>query len=469
MDILAARMGDRPLSAASEPRTVTPWKGDYGQLRLRLYAILLAADAILMGASFFVVNQFRFGQFADGFGLNTFALLFPIYVAVGYNGGAFSITALSSPRQSAGLAIKALLFSIAVATAIFFSLKIGEDFSRVVFGLGALLSLVAIALGRIALGERFGNRYQWTFRKEALLVDNVPVPALSAQRVIDAREHDLAPTTDDPQMLDRLARILDSCERIVVACSPDRRKAWSRVLAGANLDAEMLVPELDEVGAIGFRRHGPHSTLLVGCGPLRLRDRCIKRIFDLTFSAGAIVVMLPLLGLIALAIRLESPGPVLFRQERLGRANRLFGIFKFRTMRSEACDHSGSRSATLDDDRVTRVGRFLRRTSLDELPQLVNVLRGEMSIVGPRPHPLGCRAEEEYFWAIDDHYFDRHAIKPGMTGLAQVRGFRGATWKRSDVTDRVRADLEYLDGWHLGRDIVIVIRTLGVLIHTRAF
>ena len=462
-------MAAKSRGAAVELSGPAVWKGDFGRLRLRLYAILLVADAILMGVSFFVVNEFRFGSFADGFGLNTFALLFPIYAAVGYSGGAFSIAALSSPRQSAFLATRALMLSIAVATAIFFSLKIGEDFSRVVFGLGAVLSLVAIAMGRIALGQRFGDRYAWTFRKEVILVDDAPTPEIGTQIVVDARQLGLEPTTDDPRMLDRLAQILDSCERVVVACSPDRRSSWSRMLAGANVDAEMLMPELDALGAIGMRRHGPHSTLLVGCGPLRLRDRCIKRAFDLAFSAGAIVVLLPVFGLIALAIRLESSGPILFHQERLGRGNRIFSILKFRSMRSDAGDGTGSRSASRSDERVTRVGQFLRSTSLDELPQLINVLKGEMSVVGPRPHPLGCQAEEEMFWAIDEHYFDRHAIKPGMTGLAQVRGFRGATWKRSDVTDRVQADLEYLAGWHIGRDIAIVVRTLGVLVHPNAY
>jgi lipopolysaccharide/colanic/teichoic acid biosynthesis glycosyltransferase len=171
----------------------------------------------------------------------------------------------------------------------------------------------------------------------------------------------------------------------------------------------------------------------------------------------------------AAAIRIESPGPALFRQVRMGRGNRLFEILKFRTMRCEAADEAGARSASRGDDRVTRVGRLLRRTSIDELPQLINVLRGEMSIVGPRPHALGTRAENQLFWSIDEHYFDRHAIKPGITGLAQVRGFRGATEKKADVTERVRADLEYIDGWHIGRDIAIMLRTAAVLVHPNAF
>jgi lipopolysaccharide/colanic/teichoic acid biosynthesis glycosyltransferase len=302
-----------------------------------------------------------------------------------------------------------------------------------------------------------------------LLLDEVATAGDGKQIVIDAAALGLEPAIDDPLMLDRLAQILDACERVIVSCPEERRGAWARVLAGANVEAEMLVPELDAVGAIGLRRHGGHSTLLVGCGPLRLRDRVTKRLFDIGFSGTLLILLLPVFAAIALAIRIESPGPILFRQQRLGRSNRLFSILKFRSMRTELGDESGSRSASRDDDRVTRVGRFLRRTSLDELPQLLNVLAGEMSVVGPRPHPLGCRADDELFWDIDDHYFDRHSIKPGITGLAQVRGFRGATEKKTDVTDRLRADLEYLDGWHIGRDVAIVARTIGVVVHSNAF
>jgi lipopolysaccharide/colanic/teichoic acid biosynthesis glycosyltransferase len=457
------------LKAATRASGAGGQSRDFGWLRVRLYALLFAVDAVLMAASFLLANQLRFGALTGSFGLNTFLLLFPLYVALGSSRGAWSIDALSSPRRSAALAVKSLLFAMAVAATLLFSLKMGEDFSRLVFGIGATLSVLAIALGRLSIGRRIGERNGWAFRKEVLLIDQVVTAGDGKQIVVDAGVLGLEPAIDDPLMLDRLAQILDSCERVIVSCPEERRGAWARVLAGANVDAEMIVPELDAVGAIGLRRHGEHSTLLVGCGPLRLRDRVTKRLFDIGFSATLLVLLFPVFAAIAIAIRIESPGPILFRQQRLGRANRLFSILKFRTMRTEFSDESGSRSASRDDDRVTRVGRFLRRTSLDELPQLMNVLAGEMSVVGPRPHPLGCRADDELFWNIDEHYFDRHSIKPGITGLAQVRGYRGATEKKTDVTDRLRADLEYLDGWHIGRDITIVARTVGVVVHPRAF
>ena len=144
-------------------------------------------------------------------------------------------------------------------------------------------------------------------------------------------------------------------------------------------------------------------------------------------------------------------------------------MYKFRSMATGRADQDGHRSTARGDERITRVGKFIRRTSIDELPQLFNVLRGEMAIVGPRPHALGSQAGAKLFWEVDERYWERHALKPGLTGLAQIRGFRGATANEGDLTDRLEADLEYLDGWSLARDIQIVFSTLGVLVHDRAF
>jgi len=458
-----------PRDGTARPAARMRRKGDFHRLRLRLYALMIVTDGALMATVFAATNLIRYGWPFESYGINIFALLFPVYLAVGLNGGAWSLKALISPRRSAALAVQSLLLAIAVATALFFSLKIGEDFSRFVFGLGAALSVAVIATGRLRLGAAIGRRYDWTFRREVTIVDGIATESAGTERLIDARHEALSPGTDDPVMLHRLGGLLDGCERVILSCPPERRIAWSRMLAGANVDVEILAPELDQLGALGLRSHGGRSTLLVDCGPLGLRQRAVKRAFDLAVSAAALIVLLPLFALIAVAVRLESAGPAFFRQERMGRGNRLFSVLKFRTMRAEAADADGVRSAGRDDDRVTRVGRLLRRTSLDELPQLLNVLKGEMSLVGPRPHALGSTAEEMPFWAIDDRYWDRHAIKPGLTGLAQVRGLRGATTTRSHLTDRLQADLEYLDDWHLGRDIAILARTLGVMVHRNAY
>ena len=187
------------------------------------------------------------------------------------------------------------------------------------------------------------------------------------------------------------------------------------------------------------------------------------------FAAVAIVVLSPLLVLVALAIKLEDGGSVFFAQKRVGRANRFFEMYKFRSMSEAQADRDGLVSASKGDQRVTRVGAFIRRTSIDELPQLFNVLKGDMSIVGPRPHALGSHAGDKLFWQVDRRYWHRHSLRPGLSGLAQIRGLRGATENESDLLERLRADLEYLEGWTIMRDITIVLLTIRVLVHDRAF
>ena len=180
-----------------------------------------------------------------------------------------------------------------------------------------------------------------------------------------------------------------------------------------------------------------------------------KRIFDLVFSAVALVLLSPVFLFIALAIRWDSAGPVLFRQQRVGRRGRPFHIRKFRTMVVDAPSR-GPAITIGQDPRITRVGAFLRRTSLDELPQLINVLRGDMSLVGPRPHAVAHNVQ--YAQIIDD-YLSRHRVKPGITGWAQINGLRGETDTPEKMRARVEHDLYYIDNWSLMLDIKILLLT----------
>jgi len=186
-------------------------------------------------------------------------------------------------------------------------------------------------------------------------------------------------------------------------------------------------------------------------------------------SATALLVLLPLFIAVAIAIRLESPGPILFRQQRIGRDNALFMMFKFRSMYTDRTDATANVLTSRNDNPFTRVGQFIRRNSIDELPQLLNVLRGEMSMVGPRPHALSAKAAERLYWEIDQRYRHRHTVKPGVTGLAQVRGFRGATVETSDLTNRLASDLEYVQDWSMRKDLWILFRTIFVIRHENAF
>jgi len=177
----------------------------------------------------------------------------------------------------------------------------------------------------------------------------------------------------------------------------------------------------------------------------------------------------PLMLLVALAIRLDSPGPVLFVQPRLGFNNRVIRVRKFRTMHGMATDERGCRQAVRGDPRVTRVGRWLRRTSLDELPQLLNVAGGSMSLVGPRPHALGTAAGGLPFEAAATDYGSRHRVKPGITGWAQVRGWRGETDTVDKLRRRVEHDLHYIAHWSLWFDLRILALTFTAVLRGGAY
>jgi len=206
--------------------------------------------------------------------------------------------------------------------------------------------------------------------------------------------------------------------------------------------------ELDNVGGL--------PVLTPRVNPLnRPMNRLLKRSFDFAFSSVALICSPIVFIPIAIAVKLSSPGPVFFRQKRTGYLGRDFYCLKFRTMRVN--DQADSAQATSDDPRKTRIGDFLRRTSLDELPQFINVWLGDMSIVGPRPHML---AHTEQYKALVDRYMIRHMVKPGITGWAQVCGFRGNTDELGKMEKRVRADVWYIEHWSAALDLKIIVKTI---------
>lgn len=192
-----------------------------------------------------------------------------------------------------------------------------------------------------------------------------------------------------------------------------------------------------------------------------------KRLQDLIIGLVAAVLLAPVMAVIALVIRLDSPGPIFFRQRRHGFNHEEIVVWKFRSMRQEAADATASRQVTPDDDRVTRVGRFIRKTSLDELPQLLNVLAGEMSLVGPRPHAIGMKTGHVESARLVADYAHRHRIKPGMTGWAAINGSRGPLHTAQDVRRRVQLDVDYVERQSLWLDLWIMAVTVPVLLGDR--
>ncbi|MEO0797660.1 MAG: exopolysaccharide biosynthesis polyprenyl glycosylphosphotransferase [Pseudomonadota bacterium] len=225
-----------------------------------------------------------------------------------------------------------------------------------------------------------------------------------------------------------------------------------------------MAPDLvDQIAQHDVSSVGPVGLLDVKQHPHADWAPIVKRIMDLMLSVLFLIPLLPIMLLIAFAIRLDSPGPALFRQRRRGYNHTTFKVVKFRTMRVLE-DGETIRQAQSDDDRVTRVGWFLRRSSLDELPQLWNVLWGEMSLVGPRPHAV---AHDDAWGAMHARYANRNQVKPGITGLAQVAGARGEITADGDLEKRVLADLNYIAHWSPWLDLTIMVRTVFAILRAR--
>jgi exopolysaccharide biosynthesis polyprenyl glycosylphosphotransferase len=439
------------------------------RLRLRLYISLLLVDLVVSTVAFALAGALRLGADFQEQTVRTLAIVLPTFAAISLNNTSYSLQALERPAYGAGRAAEAFAYAIAVALMLLFTLKASEQFSRAIFAVGSVTSLAALVGARLAVGSKIGRRFRWRFASRLVIVDGVSFLPQRGDQIVFADQLQITPDSSDPTLLDRIGRLVENYDSVLIACAPERRGSWSHCLRGNAVQIEVQMPELAALDVVGIKIADGTRTLIVGAAPLSLRDRALKRLLDVGVASAALLFLLPMMCVVAIAIRVESPGPAIFRQPRLGRNNRLFNLLKFRSMRTETTDALGATSASRHDCRLTRVGRFIRRTSIDELPQLFNVLMGDMSIVGPRPHALGSKAEDAMFWEVEDRYFYRHIVKPGITGLAQIRGFRGATAARRDISDRLHSDLEYLAGWSIWNDVRIILNTFRVLVHPNAY
>jgi len=205
--------------------------------------------------------------------------------------------------------------------------------------------------------------------------------------------------------------------------------------------------------------------------PIAEWDLLMKLAFDKIIGLAALIALSPVMALTALAIKLDSRGPVLFKQKRYGFNNEIIEIYKFRSMRADALDPTALRRVTRGDPRVTRVGRFIRKTSIDELPQMFNVVfKGDLSLVGPRPHAPRSKAADRQYDEVVEGYFARHRVKPGITGWAQINGWRGETDTQDKIQHRVEHDLYYIENWSILFDLrVLALTPLSLFKATNAY
>ena len=367
-------------------------------------------------------------------------------------------------------------------TAIAFTMKMGGDFSRgatFAFAVSGLAFLIGMrVVWRIYLADglavrRFSSRRVALIGEEDAVVDSGLLETLSRHGMQPAQHFVLPSNRSDAQRCkDIIAQAIESLrgsdvEEIVISTDLDH---WSEIngllseLRVLPLPVNLVpVGPLSELFKLSSHTIGDTVTIELQHGPWTLWQRFVKRAADIVLAAAALLAFFPLLLVAAIAIKIDSPGPIVFRQWRRGFNGRPFQILKLRTMSvQEDGDHIVP--AERNDVRVTRVGNILRRTSIDELPQLLNVLQGNMSLVGPRPHAM---AHDNQFDKLVGNYAYRHHVKPGLTGWAQVNGYRGGMRTVADVEQRVNLDLWYIDNWTIGTDLKIIFMTVAEVARTR--
>ena len=398
-----------------------------------------------------------------------------LHAVVARSAGLYRLPVLIDPVASTRRLASVSLVVLLAITAVFFCLKTGAEFSRgalALFAATLAAGIGVIRLGAAALVAALMDEDAITGRPAFLLGDPCELAGLDRAYLLKSygrREVGrlVFDPSDDPDTLrstlaevPRLAREAGA-RTILVATAWNDTGAVLAIEAG--LRASPLPVKLVPIQRLRGRidrtaMAGDPSRFLVTLQrePLSQADHALKRVIDVVLALFGLVVLSPVLLLSACAIKLDSRGPVLFRQMRTGFDHRPFAILKFRTMTSRGAEPDVPQ-ATRHDARVTRVGALLRRSSLDELPQLVNVLRGEMSLVGPRPHAL--MHDAKYRTLIDAYPLRLH-VKPGMTGWAQINGQRGETAQLAQMARRVELDLWYIDNWSPLIDLRILCRTV---------
>ncbi len=422
---------------------------------------------------------------------------FPVIIAVGIALPAvatllrlYSIHGLLHPAENlARLGAGWTLIFAAITAGVFLS-KAGDSYSRVWLTIWFASGLALLSLSRIATAAivRRWNRNGQLARNAVLVGGGAPaaelLSALAASRNSDISVVGIFDDRDDqrsPPLVHNLRKLGNIGELVDFV----RRARIDLLIVVLPLTAEnrllqilkrlWILPVDIRLSAYSQKLHyRPRAYSYIGNVPFLdvfdkpLGDwgRLLKSIEDKVIAALAIILLAPLMLVIALAVRLESKGPALFTQKRYGFNNELIEIFKFRSMYHEMRDADADKLVTKGDPRVTRVGRLIRKTSLDELPQFFNVLLGDLSLVGPRPHPTKAKAANLLYNDVVDGYFARHRVKPGITGWAQINGWRGETDTTEKLQRRVEHDLYYIENWSLAFDLYIIFKTPSALFNT---
>ena len=460
-------------------RTFSAWRlpityDAIGSIVLFADALTIALSSILSGGLYHFARFGLAGDLADFLGVA--AVVAGIFIPIMKLRKVYHPIDLLSLRRQISVLLVAWTFSFAFLFGVAFALKISDVISRgyviVFLVLGLTMLLVSRVLWRAAIssaisagrltGRKIALITQGESDKASLLVDLLARHGFHVIKNLLLSNGAFSSEEGSRTLLLKTLTSLRGSDVEEIFVSADWRESQELVRI---LEQTRIVPlpvryipdpATSSLIMRTWQEIGKSIVVDVQRAPLSRAERALKRSFDVTIAAMGVLFLSPLMLMAAIAIRLETPGPVFFRQARRGFNGREFTILKFRTM---IVLENGPlvQQATRDDKRVTRCGYWLRRTSIDELPQLFNVLTGQMSIVGPRPHAV---AHDDHYDRLLAHYALRQHMKPGLTGWAQVNGYRGETPTLESMARRVEFDLWYVDNWSLWRDILVLFRTV---------
>ena len=447
------------------------------KILIAIDGILIVTTAIATGAIYHIVAFESPGdiiQYAT-VGLLVATLVLPHL----YLRGMFCLAEFQGLQQQLSVLFASWLTAFAVLLVLAFALKISDIFSRGFVTSFALVGLAILTLNRVAWRRLIeGAGTSGAFRgPKVLLITPRPKSSILEEELL-AQNYQIRIRLNWPDENTSIAhfcffaevtRLLarSDIEQVIIECNTGQLTAIVPMVdafRATPLPVHLVTdPELSLLIKKPCRRLGSSLAIELSSAPLSQLKRTLKRMFDLVVSACALVFFSPFLGFVALAIKLDSRGPVLFWQSRDGFNGRPFAIAKFRTMHVLE-NGPYVEAAKRNDPRVTRIGRWLRSTSIDELPQLWNVFRGQMSLVGPRPHAV---AHNAHYTTLIAKYARRHHVKPGLTGWAQVQGFRGEAVTVEAMARRIELDIWYIENWNVMLDCKILLRTPYAVISCR--
>jgi putative colanic acid biosysnthesis UDP-glucose lipid carrier transferase len=477
-----------PLSALNEWSGVSatpPKRTSFIDMMQHIADLVILADICLMLLCGYISYQYRYAPHAlTGVYLVSLVAGTLLFAAISYACGVYEPTRLCSfKRQMVPFAFAHVLTPTALITGLFFT-HLASAFSRIWIGLWFTGAFFTMLLLRVILMQWTAKKFKegayarqivlvGSHEKTQLMLDRLSAEN-SARQIVgvcildgldEAAPVEMIGVPEGAVRITRIEDLADYCriaqvDEVIITSDLEKNPNATAILSSMEplaCSVKYCIPGYffsRPLADVELLNHIPIVTIFRS--PLKGRQILLKRVADIIFSLILLIVLSPLLLTIAALVALDGQGHILFWQRRHGFGGNEFSILKFRSMRVMKTQETQVVQATRDDDRTTRIGRFIRRTSLDELPQLLNVLKGDMSLVGPRPHAL---SHNHYYQNLISSYAMRHRIKPGITGLAQVNGCRGATETVEKMQRRVEHDLYYIENWSLWLDVKILVQT----------